>query len=427
MAITVIVSLSGYVIISYLIPRYKSFELLTTYFLLFGAYIWLYLLLNTSRQINTGYVLGILFRLSLLGVVPNLSDDVYRFIWDGRLAVHGMNPFIGTPVFFLENYSHIQGIDTSLFDLFGKDTYSSYPPLNQLIFFIAAKLSPGSLFGSILVIRGFILLFELGNIYLIRKLLREYGLPLKRGLLYVLNPLVILELTGNLHFEAQMIFFILLLLLGLKRTKIYLSSLAFGMAVISKLLPLIFLPVIWYRTGMRKGLVLAGISFLVIAVSFLPFLNLKMIYGIFKSLSLYFQWFEFNASIYYLMREVGYWLTGTNIIQAAGPLLGLVTFLMILWLSFSRYAQKGSLTEIFMWLLMIYFAMTTTLHPWYITTLMALSLFTTYRFPLVWTGLIFLTYEGYTQQGYHENYWLIAIEYIIVYGVMLWEIWRKRY
>jgi general stress protein CsbA len=60
-------------------------------------------------------------------------------------------------------------------------------------------------------------------------------------------------------------------------------------------------------------------------------------------------------------------------------------------------------------------------HPWYIATPLLLSVFTKFRFPLVWSLLIMLSYSAYANAEFQENYWLIAIEYIVVIGVFLLE------
>jgi len=418
-----IISLVIYILISYFTLRHVTSVLFLLYILLFIAYLIFINISFSETRINQVYIFSILFRLALFALIPNLSDDVYRFIWDGRITANGLNPYVHLPEYFLSSpeYQDI-GLTSHLYELFGKNTHSSYPPLNQLIFAIAAWIAPGSIFGSIVVIRLFIIVFEIGNIIIIRKLLKIYRKPDKTGLFYALNPLVILELTGNLHFEAILIFFILLTLWYLHFSKILSAGIVFSFGILSKLIPLIFLPVIWIRAGWKKGFLLVFIAGIFTVLGFLPFLQFYSMDGFFNSLSLYFNKLEFNASIYFIVRQIGYWITGYNIIQIAGPLLGVLTFLIIFTISLSAYARRNKLVEIWMWILMIYLAMTTTLHPWYITTLLALSIFTAYRFPVVWTFFIFTTYEGYTISGYSANYWFIGIEYLVVYGIMIWEI-----
>ncbi len=62
-----------------------------------------------------------------------------------------------------------------------------------------------------------------------------------------------------------------------------------------------------------------------------------------------------------------------------------------------------------MWSLTIYLSLATIVHPWYITTVVALSIFTNYRFPLLWSALIVMTYINYSYAAYFENLWVVAV------------------
>jgi alpha-1,6-mannosyltransferase len=72
--------------------------------------------------------------------------------------------------------------------------------------------------------------------------------------------------------------------------------------------------------------------------------------------------------------------------------------------------------------LTLYFAMATTIHPWYASTLVAVSIFTKFRYPIVWSYLIFLSYATYQTSLYQENLWLVALEYLVVLSVIIYEI-----
>jgi alpha-1,6-mannosyltransferase len=170
-------------------------------------------------------------------------------------------------------------------------------------------------------------------------------------------------------------------------------------------------------------------------VLFFPFFDWEVVNSLRSSVGLYFNKFEFNASLYYLVREFGFWKYGYNIIQTVGWKLGLITLILILtyvWIKSRQSKVKQEdfnshvLFQDWMWMLSIYFLFATTLHPWYISTLLALSVFTPYRYPVVWTGLIFLTYAGYTSDSFHEVLWLTAIEYIVVIGFLAYELWNRK-
>lgn len=419
----IIIAVSGilYVATGYFVPRNETVLLLSLYITLFGGYLILYYLLK--NEVKTGIIVAIGFRLLLLFSIPALSDDFNRFIWDGRLLASGVNPFNEVPEYYFKQGFSIPGINQSLYaNLNFTLHHTMYPPVAQFTGWVAALISTNSVFWSVVVMRTFILAADIGSIFLIRKLLEVYKAKMECVLLYALNPLVILELTGNLHHEAFVILFLLLAILLLNMDKPVKSAISFGLAISSKLIPLIFLPLLLSRLGIKRTmayvLVVAGVTFLL----FIPFINEQLLHAYISSGMLYFQKFEFNASIYYLIREVGYWVKGYNIIQSAGPWLALITVMAIGLLAVTDWKRKMKLPEALMWVLLIYVAFTTTLHPWYIVPVLAFSVFTSYRFPLLWTMLIFLTYSSYSAYGFSENMYLISGEYLVVYGYMLYEL-----
>lgn len=413
--------------ITYFTERHESTVLLTTYTLSFIAY--LVILFSAKPEKDIGWLLAValICRCLLLPAIPNLSDDIYRFIWDGRLWNQGISPFTYLPSEVMNSTLpvRLQGINNELYEaLNSPDYFTIYPPVNQLIFAFATKLFPTSFLGSVIIIRLFILLAEGLNIWLIYQLLRKAKLPVRNVLIYALNPLVILELTGNLHFEALMLCFLLLSLLFLSQSKIVVSAIFFALAICTKLIPLIFLPLYLRRLKLRKAIYFYSVVGLTTALVFLPLLNTELIAGMSSSIGLYFQKFEFNASIYYVIREIGYYIEGYNIIESAGKWLAVSTFLLIVL--FSWFERNRYLSAAFMWALFIYLMLATTVHPWYIIPLLAFSTFTSYRYTIVWTYLIFLSYVGYTTHGYKENLFITTLEYSVVLGVLAYELYQRN-
>ena len=158
-----------------------------------------------------GFAIG--FRLMLLPAIPFLSDDVYRFIWDGRLLAQGIDPFARTPRWLMEHAAvreSLVGLTPALFEkLNSPDYYTVYPPFCQGLFGLAGWLFPKSILGSIVLLRSLMISAELVSFYLLHKLVQYFQLPMYTVLLYALNPLIIAELTGNLHFEGFMVAFLL--------------------------------------------------------------------------------------------------------------------------------------------------------------------------------------------------------------------------
>lgn len=413
--------------ITYFTERHESFPLLFIYTISFAAYLAILFTARSLHNITWLLAIAMALRCLLLPAAPHLSDDIYRFIWDGRLWNQGINPFTYLPSELISNEmaTQLQGINSELYEaLNSPDYFTVYPPVNQFIFAFATKIFPASLSGSTIIIRMFILLAEGLNLWLLYRLVQSAKLPVRNVLIYNLNPLVILELTGNLHFEAVMLCFVLLSLFFLSKSKVIISAIFFALAICTKLVPLIFLPLYLRRLQFRQAIYFYGIITLTIVLLFLPLLSQELIMGMSSSIGLYFQKFEFNASIYYLVREIGYYVKGYNIIESAGKWLAVITLLFIL--IFTWFERNRKLPAAFMWVLLIYLLLATTVHPWYITPLLAFSIFTSYRFAVVWSYLIFFSYIGYTLDGYTENLSITALEYAIVLSILAYELYQHK-
>ena len=421
--VLLLLSLGAYTVLGYFTERENLAQLFPLFGILFLTY---FLAWKVHRQQFTTLLwAGILFRVVMAFALPALSDDLYRFVWDGQLWVNGENPFLHLPKYYADAGYPINGLTPELYEgMNSKEYFTIYPPVLQFIFGLSALISPDNLYGSVLVMKMTILLAELGSIFLIIKLLKHFNLPKANALIYVLNPLIIFELCGSLHFEALMIFFLLLSLYWMVTKGWLWSSVAMTLAICCKLLPLMFFPFLIRRLGWVRSIQYFILSGALTLILFLPFINLELIQNFRSSLDLYFETFEFNASVHYLIRGIGYLFVDYNIIRTAGWLLSLTVLITILVMAWKEKGKDWISLPRFMLLAMtIYFAMATIVHPWYVTTLVALSVFTRFRYAIVWSATICLSYYAYKDTTYTESYWLIAIEYS---AVLLWFIWEFR-
>nr|WP_313791267.1 hypothetical protein [Lacinutrix neustonica] len=198
-----------YFTFAYDLARTDDIKLLSLYVALFFLF---YKLLQLQKY-NTRFLIAsaFIFRVVFIFAIPNLSQDFYRFIWDGRLSLEGFNPYLHTPASFIlkgefpvaqaqELYAGMGALNASHF--------TNYPPVNQLCFIIASFFAGKSIVGSVVVLRILIIAADFGILYFGTKLLKKLKLPIHNIFLYLLNPFIIIELTGNLHFEGVMIFFL---------------------------------------------------------------------------------------------------------------------------------------------------------------------------------------------------------------------------
>ncbi|HEV8081502.1 MAG TPA: glycosyltransferase 87 family protein, partial [Chitinophagaceae bacterium] len=337
-----ILSVAAYYFLAYQTARENFFQVFGLFTFLFVVFFISYKLFSATH-FKYLIIAGIVFRILLLFSIPNLSEDVYRFIWDGRLAANGINPFSHLPADIMQMPA-ITGISKELYlQLNSVDHYTIYPPVLQGIFWSGAKLFPENVYAAIVFFKCIILLFEVGTLFVMLQILKKLSLPKHLSLLYILNPLVITELTGNAHFDGVMIFFVLLSFLLILKNKWQASAIFLGLGIAAKLLPILFLPlIIKKKLGWKKGLLYSIVTGGTTIVLFALVFDIATIQHMLNSIDLFIRKFEFNASVYYVIRYIGTLIKGYNIIAVAGPFLILLSSLITILIS----SKEKKFTEI---------------------------------------------------------------------------------
>jgi len=453
-----LLSVFFYVLFAYDLVRTGYTELIILYAALFFVF---YKLIQVSKH-NLKFLTWIAFGFRALFIlaIPNLSQDFYRFIWDGRLILEGINPYLFTVESFISNgtfpIAQAQELCNGMGEL-NASHFTNYPPINQLCFVFAGFFAGKSILGSAFVLRLIIIAADFGTFYFGKKLLEKLKLPIHNIFWYILNPFIIIELTGNLHFEAVMIFFLIWSLYLLHIGKWKWAAIVFALSISVKLIPLLFLPLFyqWFTNanviankveqsvsineittsqaprndifGMTKLIVFYLIIGVTTMLLFAPFYSSEFIANYSQTVGLWFQNFEFNASFYYVFREIGYLFRGWNEIAIIGKIIPILVLVFVLFITFFRNNKSTiQLITAMLFALSFYYFTATTVHPWYIATLLILSIFTNYKFPLVWSFIIIISYLAYASSNNTENLWIIAIEYVVVYSVLLYEIFKKN-
>jgi hypothetical protein len=432
---TVLLLLIVYGILAYFTSRadfYALFSLVTFSFVL--TYV---LLEKTSISIKKLFVLSVLFRVVFIASIPFLSQDFFRFIWDGQLVVNGMNPYANTVDFYFDtNQTQIIENAKLLKDGMGDlnaGNYSNYPPLSQFIYAVCAFLSRGSIVGFIICLRLILIAFDVVFVVFARKLLKLLDKNEKLLFWYVLNPLCILEITGNLHLEGVMIALFVASVYVLVKYKIILSSVLLSLSVSAKLLSLVFFPFMLkhiysnFKSKPKQSLLIYAAGFTIsLVLQFLIFFDPVRSTNFLSSVSLWFTSFEFNASVYYVFRWIGYQIVGWNIIKIYGLLFPIAFILIYGILLFRTKTTVQSLFAVFLMVLTVYFLLSTTIHPWYVLFPLALGVFANYKFPIVWSFVVFLSYYTYRDGNVQENMGLLGLEYGILFLAIGYEIYTKK-
>ncbi|MCY4419557.1 MAG: hypothetical protein OXB93_06910 [Cytophagales bacterium] len=391
--------------------------------LFLGSFLGYFLLLKSpSLSIRNIWQWGLLFRLPFFFCLPHLSDDFYRFLWDGWLWLEGHSPFEYTPTQWVQQRI-VQGkaYPEDLYNHLNSPHYHSpYPLFHQLGFALAALgYSAHEYLFSLSLLRFIILGAEMVVLHIFQK----YQLRPIQQAAYFLNPLVIWEGIGNVHFEALVLAFLLLTAWGFSRKRsLYQPLLSFACAIATKLYPLVFLPQLFFHVSSRKKILLCVLLCFFLFVLFVP---MGFSVGMWKSLDLYFRQFEFNSGVFALIKGIGIYIGQGDLTRYIGPFLGMLSAFGILLISYIR--RRSDMLSIAPWLYLFYLLLSSTIHPWYLIPLIGLGVFQGLIFPLLWSYLICWSYIGYDSTGYQHPYLWILAEYLILSACWVWEFQQRRH
>jgi hypothetical protein len=363
------------------------FSFLTFYIFSAVAYSFtIFYLRQTSLSLKIIWGFAVVFRLIMLLTTPSLSDDVYRYIWDGHLINAGVNPYS-----FSVNSAMLDIYTTPLRDLVNNNWMASpYLPSSQLTFAIVEYLFPQQAWGFQLTT----IIFDLTIGWLILDILRRLGFHDKRVLIYLWNPLVILEFSHSAHIvDALMILLVLLTFWLLIRNwpkTTWGAPISLAAATLTKALPVLLLPIFFRRFGWKKLII-----YVVILVSISTFVAADPGWGLsgdqdgtglFGAIQIYMSWWNYNSSIFHWL-EVGisgYQTPGGVPVELVGEApgqlariittgsLGLIC-LATMWISWKidkldsvdRPNKFLALLRLATLPIGAYLLLTHTVHPWY--------------------------------------------------------------
>ncbi|HZK66381.1 MAG TPA: hypothetical protein VFD42_02395 [Chloroflexota bacterium] len=178
---------------------------------------------------------GLLFRAGLLLTTPSLSDDVFRYVWDGKLQNAGIPPYLYPPS--APEVAHLRG---PLWEgINHKEMASPYPPLAELLFAGVYRLAPDSL----TAMQVAALFFDVGVMLLLVPMLAKWGADTRRVLIYGWNPLVLVQYSHSAHYDAAMVLPLLGGLFLLSMGRRWASGAAVGLSALVKLVPAAAVPV----------------------------------------------------------------------------------------------------------------------------------------------------------------------------------------
>jgi hypothetical protein len=301
-------------------------------------------------------VMAALLRAMFVWQPPVLSDDLYRYLFDGLMMIQGNNPYALAPL-------DVKGLNPAMAALVPLVNHGHlptiYPPAAQAVFAAGAAL--GTFAGPILGMKLVMVSMDMGACMLMLVLLRSLDRPFYPAILYAWNPLPVLEIAGSGHIDGAALFFLLAaLVLTLQNRSTVAAGLFMGFSVATKWVPLIFLPTWFLMVGPERrwrslAACLAGI--LALTLPFWPEMINAMV-----TLGTYLRHWEFSGFIFRRMRE----LTGSGLharILVAAAFAGIIGALFV-----RQWRTQSSSGNAMVFLSIIsaaYLVLSPTVYPWY--------------------------------------------------------------
>jgi hypothetical protein len=351
---------------------------------------------------------GLLFRLLVLPAPVVLSTDPYRYLWDGRVQLAGVNPYRFAP-----DAEALAGLrDAEIYPRINRPWAPTiYPPGAELVFAGLAWVAPG----RIGALRVFLVLCDLATLLLLRRLLQRLQLPEGRVAVYAWAPLPILEFAQAGHIDAALIPLVLLALLCRIEGRQGTAGFLLGTAALLKIYPAALLPILWRRKDARLPLAFGA----TVVAAYLAYAR-GVGWKVAGFLPTYLASFEdFNVGLRaFLTQDIGFRGEPARLV-----VMGLLAFALaatLLCIGRRRPETPAGLARavgagVGTYLLLV----PTTMHPWYVVWLVPFLAI----LPGAWwwylSGVIALSYIGYTVDPHQVPLWARSLEYMPVYALLL--------
>ena len=448
---------------------------LAIYFSLFGCYAGVVALIwkhsGDARLFWTMVVLGLLFRAVLLPAQQIQEDDVYRYLWDGKVFAHGVNPYKFAPaeVTYLKEYliQDSEGFEDTydtqsmaelslLYDLKWESPESLvyqerinharvatiYPPLAQVVFRLAHHIKPD----SIVTLRLLFLAFDLLALALIVWTLEALGMNRLWAMVYFWCPLIIKETFNSTHLDIIGISMLCGVMFFLVKRRFFAAHAFLALSVVGKLYPAVLLPLLlkqqWQAAGQARtkySLLKCGFSVLIfggiVALFYLPFIEIGS--QNFSGLKEYATSWQQNDSIFALLVGFFGWF-----VDAKGPvpfsydlpsLLAKITVGLLLtaamayllfWKKETETPDARAPLEPLFIIMALVFLLSPVQNPWYLCWVVPFLCIFPWRAGILLTGLVGLYYLDFYfdyQNLTHYTSWIPWFEYIPFYLFLGWE------
>lgn len=227
-------------------PGTRAWAYITVHIALYIVMLWSWRTSSREKGLGGLILVGLAARLILVEAEPFTSEDVWRYLWDGAVALGGWDPYRLSPdsesLQYLGNLWHLPPSN--------REYVSLYPPLAMFTFMGVAAHGAAS---ALLVWKVILTLASILSMLIMLSILRTYKREQHFSLI-ALNPLLILESGVGAHVDGLSLLWVSALLWALSKARFPLAGGFVGLGILTKLTPIIFLPAILAFTTQRQRL-----------------------------------------------------------------------------------------------------------------------------------------------------------------------------
>jgi glycosyl transferase family 87 len=342
------------------------------------------------RLFTAAILLAVAFRIPPAIAPVGVDSDMVRYLWDGRVQTLGYNPYAILPNDSSLAHTHVDGSDK----MPSRNDRTPYPPAAQLFFRMVVTISD-----STVAMKLALVICDLLAIAVMRRWLGAAGRSEWLTLTYAWNPLVIFEVSHSGHIDALGALWIIAAAYWLTRRRTLLATLAFVLAIATKLVPVVLAPLFVGRIRRRDAA--AGVAFLTLL--YLPFSSGSDVpLGAVPNVV---QRVRFNGPLFALLSSLSF-----PRMAAAVALVLAVSAAIV-----ARLRLSADDPAAWAWPMAVAIACAPVIYPWYLLYLTPF-LFTTATLPLaVWTISVLPVYEVWRQARmggrWRPPVWVMVVEY----------------
>lgn len=351
---------------------------------------------------------AVMLRAAFLMTDPILSDDIFRYVWDGRAQHAGINPYLYAPddprvAFLREGHEeNFQGINN-------KDIPTIYPPLMQMAFYVATAASE-----SVHWMKFFFVLADLAIVFVLARLLPLLGLDPLRALVYAWSPLAVVEVAGSGHNDVLGALLLMASLDAILRQREALSVTFLTLSGMAKIIGFTLIP-LFVRSVRPRALLLVPLLTIGLALPYVSAGSLAL-----RGLTQYGLRWRGNDALFHIL----YYVTGS--LDTAKVVVGvfLVTMVLVLVALGANPIRSSYLTVGAILLL------TTTVHPWYLLWIAPfLAIYPSPAWLYLTLSVALAYHSAYLAtpgQAWEDAVWVKLLEYGPFFALAILGLWGKR-